>query len=516
LRFGIKLTLIPIFVAAIFATFGFTHDAKSSDHDLFLFDLCLNYHSAGDNSALERSNNQNASFDSGQNEYSLPIDQFFVPDTNISKSDTLTSDTTKLKPLTADSTYTKTQKDSSRIIPDLTDSTNRFNNLAVPDTNKGRTDPVIDTNKTKMSRADSIRFREKQDSLKRIDSLSADSTARIKYFRAHRDDYHVVPFRTKKPSAFFVQPSSSRITRSVELDSTGTKVIIKELIAGQQTKTLLEIPLDEYIKMRLEAISRDEWEKLGYAYTLKEDKQDLSQLITSLTNIQIPLPSTPLLSIFGKPGINLKISGAVDIHGAWRNETTEGVTTSALGNTRNEPDFKQQVQINLSGTIGDKLNISADWNTERQFQYENQLKIKYTGYEDEIVQNVEAGNVSLQTSPLVGGSEALFGVKAQFQMGAFNLTALASQKKSEVQEVSVSGGAKSQKFEIHAYDYSPNHFFLDKLYADPVRNIFNNYFGNPTPRADASVYVKEIEVWKSFSALITGQQRKANAFIDLP
>ena len=41
----------------------------------------------------------------------------------------------------------------------------------------------------------------------------------------------------------------------------------------------------------------------------------------------------------------------------------EGVTTSALGNTQNEPCFQQQVQINVDGEIGDKLNIHADWNT---------------------------------------------------------------------------------------------------------------------------------------------------------
>ena len=111
----------------------------------------------------------------------------------------------------------------------------------------------------------------------------------------------------------------------------------------------------------------------------------------------------------------------MQIHGAWRSETTDGITASRLGNTRNEPDFKQQVQINVNGTIGDKLNIAADWNTERTFEYENQLKIKYTGYDDEIIQSIEAGNVSLQTSPLVGGSEALFGIKAQMKMGPFSL-----------------------------------------------------------------------------------------------
>mgnify|MGYP001279235523 CR=1 FL=1 len=190
--------------------------------------------------------------------------------------------------------------------------------------------------------------------------------------------------------------------------------------------------------------------------------------------------------IFGPPVINLRISGAVDIHGAWRNETTEGLTASRLGNTRNEPDFKQQVQINVNGTIGDKLTIAADWNTERTFEYENQLSIKYTGYEDEIIQSIEAGNVSLQTSPLVGGSEALFGIKARFQMGPFSLTALASQKKGEVEEVSLTGGSETQTFEKHAYDYSDNHYFVDTVYAETGEgfNIFNKIYGNPNPVVD--------------------------------
>ncbi len=181
------------------------------------------------------------------------------------------------------------------------------------------------------------------------------------------------------------------------------------------------MPIEEYIAARLEVEERNKWESLGYSYELKDTKLGLGDLIKNFTDFEIPLPSVGVLSIFGTPKISLKIGGSVQIHGAWRNETTEGVTASRLGNTRNEPDFKQQVQINVNGTIGDKLNIVADWNTERTFEYENQLKIKYTGYDDEIIQSIEAGNVSLQTSPLVGGSEALFGIKAQFKMGPFSL-----------------------------------------------------------------------------------------------
>ncbi|MGE5430480.1 MAG: hypothetical protein ACM3QX_05360, partial [Syntrophomonadaceae bacterium] len=292
-----------------------------------------------------------------------------------------------------------------------------------------------------------------------LDSLalrSKDSTARIENFHYKRHDVPYVQLNPKKKSKFFANPSSQLISRTVELDSTGNFVLIKEKIGNEPYKIMLRIPLDEYVKMKLAANNRNIWEDIAYKYELKDKTKDLGALITDITNIDIPLPSVGFLSIFGKKGINIRISGAVDIHGAWRNETTEGITASLLGNTRNEPDFKQTVQINVQGTIGDKLKINADWNTERTFEYENQLKLSYKGYEDEIVQSVEAGNVSLQTSPLVGGSEALFGVKANFQLGPLSLTTLASQKKGEVKEIAITGGSTTNEFTLHAYDYSPN------------------------------------------------------------
>ena len=352
------------------------------------------------------------------------------------------------------------------------------------------------------------------------DKMALDSTARLKYFHYQRKDYFVVPLNPKKKSSFFVYPSQRFLQRKVELDSTGNFVIIKELIAGEQAKEILRIPLNEYIQMRMKSIVRNDWEALGYKYEYKENRNDLSALLTQITNIEIPLPSTSLLSIFGPPKISLRINGAVNIHGAWRNETTEGLTASRLGNTRNEPDFKQEVQINVSGTIGDKLRIGADWNTQRTFEYENQLKIKYTGYKDEIIQSIEAGNVSLQASPLVGGSDALFGVKAKLQLGPFSLIALASQKKSKVKEVSVSGGSEKQNFEIHAYEYSENHFFVDTVYASEKYNIFNKIYGNPNPvigPTENYYRIKDLEVWKTTSGIVnTQKERTGNAFLNLP
>ncbi len=494
--------MVPFFVFTCALIFGFKYNDYSSESESGRCDLISL--SAFDNFKLIQDVPKNSSVSSvnsaSTNEFNLSIPDSndkknVVPDSTLKKKDIAKQVGATNKP---DSTVSKKDLPKAQITDKLPES------------------PKPSNEASKLSAVDSLKQKAKQDSLKRIALMSVDSTARLKYFRFHREDYPAVLFRPKKPSAFFVYPSEGTISRIVKVDSTNSFVTIQEMIGGKPYRESQKIPIELYTKMRLDAISKDLWEARAHEYKIKDEKKDFTQLITDLTNIDIPLPSSPLLSIFGPPVIKLKINGQVDIHGAWRNETTSGITTSALGNTRNEPDFKQTVAINLSGTIGDKLTLGADWNTERQFQYENQLKLRYQGYEDEIIQSIEAGNVALQTSPLIGGSEALFGVKALFKMGPFSLTALASQKKSEIKEASVSGGAKSQKFEIHAYDYSPNHFFIHEIYTDPALNIFNNYYGNPIPRIVDSLRVKDIQVWKTITGLVNPNERKGNAYIDLP
>lgn len=396
----------------------------------------------------------------------------------------------------------ETKTDTAKLIPDAKIKIERKDTLM----GKLLPDSLSKKGKDTLSAKDTVK----------IDPMTLDSTARLKYFHYQRSEVPYVKMFNKKNSKFFAQSKSYAKERKIELDSTGEYVQIREKVAGQETKVLLRLKFDDYIAMRMNARNRELWEELGYKYEIKKAEKDLGGLIKDFTDFEIPLPSVGVLSIFGTPKISLKIGGSVLIHGAWRNETTEGITASRLGNTRNEPDFKQQVQINVNGTIGDKLQISADWNTERTFEYENQLKIKYTGYPDEIIQSIEAGNVSLQTSSLVGGGEALFGVKAAFKMGPLTLTTIASQKKGEVKEVSLSGGSSSQTFVKRAYEYSTNHFFIDSIYADPKVGIFTKYYSAAGHPFDMNYFVNDIEVWKTATGLKDFTREKmAVAILDL-
>jgi cell surface protein SprA len=330
--------------------------------------------------------------------------------------------------------------------------------------------------------------------------------------------------RTDEPAAQAFAPSynpfylksPALITQSVQLDSTGSYVVIRQMVNGKDIKIPIKMPLNEYIKQRAQSDMMKNFDELidkEEAAKASKKRDDIGDLLSTFTKIDIPVPANPVFSIFGPPRINLNISGAVDIRAAFRNTTTDQASYSPYGNSRNEPDFAQEVQINVNGTIGDKLNILADWNTQRTFEYENQLKIKYTGYEDEVVQSVEAGNVSLATSSsFVSSSSALFGIKAAFQIGPLKLTTIASQKKGQIQEKSISGGAQKIAFEKKAWEYSKDHFFIDRVY----QQYFEPYIKTKQAPGELEIKENEYEVWLFRTSSPIETSVFGNAFFTLP
>ena len=65
--------------------------------------------------------------------------------------------------------------------------------------------------------------------------------------------------------------------------------------------------------------------------------------------------------------------------------------------------------------MGDKMKFTMSYNTDATFDFDSKnLKLQYEGKEDEIIKNIEAGNVSMTTgSSLIRGSNSLFGVKTK-------------------------------------------------------------------------------------------------------
>jgi cell surface protein SprA len=124
--------------------------------------------------------------------------------------------------------------------------------------------------------------------------------------------------------------------------------------------------------------------------------------------------------------------------------------------------------VGVTGTIGDKMKVGINYNTESTFEFENKQKMEYVGHTDEIIQRIEFGNVSMPLDgTLIQGSTTLFGVKTDLKFGKLTATAILSQQKGETKNIEVNAGAVSTEFKIQASDYEANrHFFLNHYFRD--------------------------------------------------
>ncbi len=351
------------------------------------------------------------------------------------------------------------------------------------------------------------------DSLAAIDStrlLPVDSTARIKYFK-YVPEYLYGTSLSNKTSPFLLG-NSSNIKQEISFDSSGNAVI-SEKFDDYNIRAPLVIPLNVYLAERSAINNKKIFEDIVGQKFQGSNKDDITKLFEKFTDITIPLPFTSE-SIFGPPTLSLKINGAVDITASYQNSTSDQTIISGLSNSNNSINFKQEVQLTAKGTVGDKLFIDADYNTQRLFDFENQLKIKYEGYADEVIKRIEGGNVSLSTnSGLIGSSQALFGVIGDFQLGALSLSAVVSQKKSKTEVKDYSGGAQEQEFSLKVYDYSDNHYFLDTIYKSSFLDFFNSTNISQTTN-QLSVDEQSFEVWVQTDVTTTGY-RRAGMHVDL-
>ncbi|MFC2130101.1 cell surface protein SprA [Bacteroidota bacterium] len=286
--------------------------------------------------------------------------------------------------------------------------------------------------------------------------------------------------------------------------SVSTKILLDSILVGYT----YDIDIDDYLGIRKKQLQNKIWDSLLARYDLREALTggDLARLISQSTGLTIPVPPNPVLGLFGKPQININVSGEVNLKVGWRWDSQNLGTVSAFGQTQSTPIFSQDIRVNVSASIGDKLKLKTDWNTRRQFEFDNKFKIGYEGEDDEIIKLIEVGNVSLPVpTSLIGGGEALFGVRSDYQFGPLYLKTIFSQRRGERKFINVRGGVSTMPFEIRAYDFAKNHFFLDTVY----KPIYQEYFKHSTPiqpSSDSAKFyrVKEIEVWESTSDIKQG------------
>ena len=216
--------------------------------------------------------------------------------------------------------------------------------------------------------------------------------------------------------------------------------------------------------------------------------------------------------VFGGGIIDIRPTGSAEVTFGGNFNKVENPAFPVRQQKNGQFDFGMKMQLNVTGQIGDRLKLNWNYDTEATFEFENQMKLNWQGEEDDILKNIELGNVSLPLNgSLIQGGRNLFGVKTQLQFGKLKVAIIATQDKGETRETEVTGGAQVTKYDIQAHNYDVNrHYFLSQYFANSYDNALTRL-----PIIQSNIQINYIEVWVTNRNNAVGNSRNIVGWMDL-
>ncbi|MCF7922626.1 MAG: hypothetical protein K9M55_07985, partial [Candidatus Marinimicrobia bacterium] len=268
-------------------------------------------------------------------------------------------------------------------------------------------------------------------------------------------------------SLFLASPMSqlnlSSIKFTLEMDSTATYFTLSQMMDGKPIGIPTVIAIDDYVRLSLENRKKGLFKKIATGRLQAEEDAGGGQSFELIG-----------ADIAGQR-VSLRVRGNVNITGKLRSEDRSKTTNTNNQQQSNTFQIEQKQAFKIEGKIGDRISIQVDQDSERDFDFENNMEIFYNGNEDEIIQRVEAGNISLslpgtKLAMFSGQNNGLFGLKALAKVGPIDITAIASLERGRKEKKSLDGNSESSEVTIDDYNrrrntyFYVNHFYRRKSY----------------------------------------------------
>jgi cell surface protein SprA len=333
----------------------------------------------------------------------------------------------------------------------------------------------------------------------------ADTGKKKKPIFNRRDSNLPAPARPADPP--YVLDTPPNIEINYELAPDGKGFYVYEQVGGKNVRPPTYITYEQYMKIK----NRD----MQQNYLRSKAASSLSQASTQQGGLipTLNVNSKLFATIFGSNKVDIKPNISVLIDLSVRNNTIANPALTLRQQNNTNFNFNQQIQMNIVGSIGEKLKLRVNYDTQATFNFENQFKINYEGQEDDIIKSIEAGNVSMPINgSLISGGQNLWGVKVKMQLGPVFITALGSQQRGKTTEVNVQGGSQVSTYTKKAAEYDDNrHFFLSHQFrANYERALVN------LPQVNSRYNIVRADVWVTNRASTSVQNnRNAMGFVDL-
>ncbi len=216
--------------------------------------------------------------------------------------------------------------------------------------------------------------------------------------------------------------------------------------------------------------------------------------------------------IFGGSYVDIQPNGFVNLDFGARFQRLDNPAIPRRQQRNGGFNFDQQISMNVVGKVGEKLAITANFDNNNTFDFQNNMKVEYTGYEEDIIKKIEIGNVSMPVSnSLISGAQSLFGVKTELQFGKLWVTAVASQQRGRNETLTIESGFQGREFEIQGSEYDENrHFFLGQFFRDNYERWLAT-----VPQITSGVNINRVEVYVLNRNNETRTTRNIVALMDL-
>ncbi len=322
------------------------------------------------------------------------------------------------------------------------------------------------------------------------DSTETDSLSNIPYTPTKRPtftqkDRFGDPFSNSlSPSPLLLQDPAS-LKLDLEID-TAMNYTIYEKIGDINYRPTSSMTFQEFNKYRDREILKSYWRN-------RSSGLDGESAVSGRRLIPKIYISPVFDRIFGGSYVDIEPTGFVnlDFGGRWQRINNPAIPINLQRN--GGFNFNQQISMNVVGKVGEKLAITANFDNNNTFDFQNNLKVEYTGYAEDIIKKIEIGNVSMNVSnSLMSGGQTLFGLKTQLQFGKLFVTAIATRQQSTTRSFGGGGGGAAKgEFEIVASSYDGSrHFFLGHFFRD-------NYeaWHERVPNINSGLLIRRVDVY---------------------
>src|SRR5690606_9997559 len=101
-----------------------------------------------------------------------------------------------------------------------------------------------------------------------------------------------------------------------------------------------------------------------------------------------PLTISPTFDrIFGGNEINIVPTGYVNLDFGAIFRRIDNPTLPIRQQQNGGFNFQQQIQMAVNGSLGQKMKIAANFDSNNSFDFQNQLKVEYDGFDEDILQS---------------------------------------------------------------------------------------------------------------------------------